>query len=1367
MRVLRTCTEISQKDGERPQHEESQSRPLEEFRDSPAYVLVGDPGAGKTTAFEEECEALGEQACLVTARDFLTFDPQNHPEWRGKTLYIDGLDEIRAGTSDVRTPFHEIRGRLDALGKPRFRLSCREADWLGENDRKHLEAVSPDSSVTVLRLDPLTDRDVASILDARPDIPDADAFIKAAKERRVEGLLPNPQTLEMLADVVGAGEGWPESRMQTFEMACRQMVREHNDEHAAAQEPDGPPPPDQLLDAAGRLCALQLISGGSGYTLRGQPDEEYPVLDQCDYDSQVLRLALATKLFKGASSNRFSPVHRHIAEYLGARHLARVIQERLPTRRVIALMEGEDGTVVTEMRGLSAWLAAQSPVARMDLIERDPIGVGLYGDIGGVSLEERRALLASLKREGIRLGSLWSSAAAFGELATPPMGPVLREILTDPGRSRDDELFTGFVLRALSEGTPLPDLGALLLEIVRDKTRWPSVNTSALNAFIHNSPDSRDRADELKSLLADIRGERVSDPDNELLGILLYELYPRYLSPSEVWDCFYATRDRESFFGMYYGFYMLGLPEKSSDDQVTQLLDSLNERFSGLRPTAENSSRLENLPVKLLARGLQAHGDQVAIGRLYDWLDLGFTKDRPMPATGDQKDIQQIGSWLEHRPDLLKAIVMEGMGRCPESDESRMHMVGVLHRWYGASWPSDFGLWCLEQAVSMAGERPHVAEHLLGWAVHAHREHSGNAGLSLEILQERTQETPRLRERLEELLSPPRYYQEHLEQEEKLRQEEEEKRQQELDYIRSRKTAFLENRAPAALLYHIATLYVQGAEVLEESLGGERSLIDAALHGLWNSIHREDVPTLEEILRLREQDRMHYLGEPFLAGIEEAAKTTDVCQLEDDLICRAIAFHCNWPLLNRNCRWYERLLSERPEMVAQVLVESAVSGFRSGREHIEMISELAYDKGLVQVARHASLPLLRAFPTRCKSKQIEALDHLLKAAIQHADREAVQALIEAKLSRKSMNDSQRVYWLAAGLIVSPGAYEDLLREFSEGRESRMRHLTTFFSSRGSARSVAAGLRSPALELLVRLVGSIVGPEEQWKGGYFTPSMEASRLASGLIQRLAACPAKEASGALARLLEDESLSQWHDVLSRAQDEQRVIRRDAGYQHPDIAQICKTLDGGTPANAADLAALLMDLLQGPPERPGCPRGRAEAPAQGSVRGVPLALQIRGNTDGWRQYWNVDSNGSPTGPRHEDVCRDALVDALRRLLGEGVDAQPEGQYANDKRADIRVSCGDFQVPVEIKKNMHRDLWRALRDQLISSYTTDPATGGYGIYLVFWFGREYTQPPPSGGRPADPEELSERLAAEANLSPVEARKISICVVDVSRPEA
>ena len=41
------------------------------------------------------------------------------------------------------------------------------------------------------------------------------------------GLLKNPQTLNMLADVVTQGGGWPKSRKETFEMACGQMVREH------------------------------------------------------------------------------------------------------------------------------------------------------------------------------------------------------------------------------------------------------------------------------------------------------------------------------------------------------------------------------------------------------------------------------------------------------------------------------------------------------------------------------------------------------------------------------------------------------------------------------------------------------------------------------------------------------------------------------------------------------------------------------------------------------------------------------------------------------------------------------------------------------------------------------------------------------------------------------------------------------------------------------------------------------------------------------------------------------------------------------------------------------------------------------------
>ena len=567
--VSRTCTEIST--GNEDQHREKDSQPLETFRDVPAYVLLGDPGAGKTTAFEAECEALGDNAYfrVITADEFLTYDVSDlPPEWREKTLFIDGLDEVRAGAQGA-SEFRELRKRLRALS--RFRLSCRQADWLGTYDQERLESVSPDSKVKVLRLNPLTLCDIENILNARSDIPDAHTFIKKAERKGVDGLLANPLSLDMLAKAVVGGRSWPESRKETFEMACRKIVDEHHPGHKEAQASKGPPSSDQLLDAAGRLCSVQLISGAAGYTLRGQPDEEYPALDQCGSGSlEILHYARATKLFKGVSDNRFSPFHRHIAEFLGAQHLSEVIKSGLPARRVIALIVGEDGTVVTEMRGLSAWLAAYCKDARADLIERDPIGVVQYGDIREFSTDEKRALLEALNREASRLDLLWRIPAAFGSLATPDMEPELKAILTDSSREEEHLSIADFVLHVLTKGDPLKSLSDLLLEIVRDDTRGLDSNTLALDAFIHNYPYREDKTSKLKALLADIQSGDVSDPNNELLGTLLLQLYPQDLPLSEVWGYFSGERNWGNSYSMYRYFWEIEILDRASDEEVAE-----------------------------------------------------------------------------------------------------------------------------------------------------------------------------------------------------------------------------------------------------------------------------------------------------------------------------------------------------------------------------------------------------------------------------------------------------------------------------------------------------------------------------------------------------------------------------------------------------------------------------------------------------------------------------------------------------------------------------------------------------------------------------------------------------------------------------
>ena len=70
--------------------------------------------------------------------------------------------------------------------------------------------------------------------------------------------------------------------------------------------------------------------------------------------------------------------------------------------------------------------------------------------------------------------------------------------------------------------------------------------------------------------------------------------------------------------------------------------------------------------------------------------------------------------------------------------------------------------------------------------------------------------------------------------------------------------------------------------------------------------------------------------------------------------------------------------------------------------------------------------------------------------------------------------------------------------------------------------------------------------------------------------------------------------------------------------------------------------------------------------------------------------------------------LSDLQKRIERVGIDAQPEGVYAEDKRSDIRVSFDGFNVPVEIKRSCHNDLWTAVHAQLIAKYTRDPGAGG-----------------------------------------------------------
>ena len=894
-------------------------------------------------------------------------------------------------------------------------------------------------------------------------------------------------------------------------------------------------------------------------------------------------------------------------------------------------------------------------------------------------------------------------------------------------------------------------MSELLLEVVRDDGRYPDVRATALQAFIRTVPGGQDREAALVVLLDEVHRGIVPDPDGELRQTLLSHLYPDSLPASRVLDYLTEGPGRTSFWH--------SLPERATDTDVAVLLDHLARRRDAPDPAAAGAGREATDPalaglntLDLLAQGLEAHGDALDAGRLWDWLGVGLVS-RPYAESlallddetgaGNGGPVPRVRAWLAARPDRQKALVAEGLRRWTASGYLPGGP-GIDERLYEADPPPDLACWCLDEALDAAD--PHAADWLLVRALGAVVTGAGAAGLSVDGLRKRTSGHDRLRRQLQDMLASPVDAARSARRQTWLARDEQ-RRQPLLEAVRAQATALRENRCPPALLRPLAAAWfgllpeITGDDArtrLRNLLAPDTGLVDAALAGLRGAPARVDVPSAEDIVRRAAMDEEYHLALPILSGVvENGVAQPDGPLLDGHALRSALAFYFTKPVSGTD-RWYRRVVRSRPEIVADVLRRHGSAELRQGSTAVPALDRLATDPEHRDVAARAALPLLRSFPTRCRNAQVDALTILLWAALGWADRSELRRLIERKLGARSMNDAQRTQWLAAGLVTSPERWRGPVEEFVRGRDARVRRLAAFFVT-GRGPRLSHDMRAPELALLIRLLGSVFGPRLPRGTTGWSIDLEVSLAIGELIDRLAASPDRAAGKALADLSSDRGLPAWRGALVRARDAQRVVRRDATFRPPSIEQVRRTLENGPPANAGDLAALLLDRLR------------------------DIAEQIQtGNTNDWRLFWNEKPHREPIAPKHENSCRDALLSRLRERLPPAADGQPEGHYANDRRADIRVACGVFHVPIEIKKDSHRDLWSALHDQLIAHYAQDPATDGYGIYLVFRFG-EGGPPPPDGPPTRSAGELEARLTE--SLSAEEARRVSVCVIDVSRP--
>ena len=1473
--VERTCTHL----GGGTAAFESQGREssaelkvLGDFRSEPAYVLLGDAGLGKTTEFLNERAELGDGATYVSARDLVTLEIK--PEWRDRTLFIDGLDEIRAGTADGRTSLDQIRNRLDQLGWPSYRISCREADWLGQNDQRNLESATPGGSVAVLRLDPLDHGAKHALVTAYLEVDDTSAFFNGAEQRGLGGMLDNPLTLELLAGAVAqGGETWPESRREAFEFACLRMAREHNDEHLAAAVVT--PPLEAVLAVAGELAAVQLLAGVEGFSLGPEDDDSpYVAVDRVqlssvesfDGDFPSLRHVLGTKLFSAppdmeavAGRPRRRPFHRHIAEFLGGRYLARLVKRGLPARRVVALMTSpHDGRVVTSLRGLSAWFAAHSDEALNQLIDADPVGVGLYGSIEGLCVEQKRRLLEALAThapEGPLLGHEWrdnraadyrdTTAWAFRTIVAAGTVEAITELLLGSPEDPACDRIARFLLRVLAEAevsnaTEVGQLATVAHGIAREQRWHAETRRDALSAFIHLEAEREARDDALAALLTDIAERRLTDPEDDLAGLALRELYPHRISPARVWS-YSEIRSCKGYFGAFALFWDRFIVELSSPHDAAAALDGLwgeltqRDVRAGIDELLRRRAQ-DMMPVELLELALGELGDDADIERLFGWLAAAATCGRDIRPASRQglhdavstaldhlspREIEEVGypagenqaatdryvdpagsvrAWLEQRPEKQRKLYLEWL-RTRDADGLFGYRAWSLPLpLFFSRLPQDLGRWCLEQAIALEANNPEFAVDILGHVLGQQlTDAEVNEGLTLDGVSDATKSSPLLSAELDRLLAArpldarraarvakiQKLVREH-------RRKEHELRQQWADHVRDHTEALRDSSFPVHHLHDLAHVYfghrrtddpdTSGRERLREFLQGDERLAAAVMNALADVVFRAELPTVDETVSLAAESRHAWVAWPLFAGLhigehidaespggshvdacrqaghtetQTAASRDASCQavpldsLSDERKRRVIATYLCVPHgLDRSPPWLTRWLTDDPELVEDVFVSGATGEVRAGSESSRALDELQ-SSGFDDSTQHRiRLRVLKSFPTAAPQRQLSLLDSLFFAVIASGRTEGVRDLVDAKLAAKSLTVAQRARWLAAAVFLFEDQYVDRLAEYTAGHPSGARCLADFLHNSlglrwGRDSHFVARLELATLETFIEVLGGAFAPFDHFGAAYtVTAEIRAAEWVENLILVLSRSPDPVATSALHRLEQLPELVAWHDSLRRAREDQSIERRNAEYRPPTVDEVHQTLRGGAPANAADLAALLLARLD------------------------DIADEVRGSSDDpWRPFWNEDAHGRPTEPKPENSCRDALKSLLQPRMPPDVEVVGEGSYAAGKRADLRVSRAGFNVPVEIKKNTSRDLWHAMRRQLMGQYTTDPATDGYGVYLVLWFGDEQMPTPASGLRPTAPDELRRQIEQELDID--ETRKIAVRVIDLTKPGA
>ena len=1333
MNIVRYFSQIS------PQSEADSEQPrgrIENFFHHHVLVVLGEPGLGKTTSFEEaaKCEL---NATFVRIGEFLN-GPVEH--LRGKVLYLDGLDEQR-GRINRQNVMDALVGRLKSIDSPKVRISCRTADWHGTNDLKVLASVSHEGVVAELALEPLADEDLRSLVE------NADDFIEEARQRNLYDFLKNPQTFLLLHEYYQKAKGWPANKTELLDGACKVLLQEPNEIHANLI--DDWVKDRELEQSSTYICATCLLSNVSGVSLsRHYSDKSFPAIQEFDDNIFSLKAVSSRRIFKPAGTKRVEPKHRMIAEYMAAKFLANRVQAGLSLGRVLALLTGIDGQIPADLRGVYAWLVSMLSGMADRILAHDPYGAIIYGDAyawrPNTKLRALESLIELSKKDPYFRHHDWSTKP-LGGLSSSEMVDTFKELLKNDNRETH---LLSVVLDAIANGPELPAMRDDLLAFIRSPVPYDYLKAKAISAIFNTCPES---TKDLQQILADVCSGQIIDKDKELRGTILNKLYPYTIGYERIAE--YLVEPLQFVFSSYSFFLKEVLLQKAEPDGLKSLAKSLaaKKKFFEKHGYDESSSVIGRLIRMLFER----FGESASTEEIFSWLSLGYGSSENSHIRGE--DAEVVRKFIKERSQVYLDIFEYFLSNYFHENE------GLFWHWH----------YFLKLVLQL--EPPHeFPRNLLEWMKQEKDTKKSHLLFGLACMLVLNNEPDLMAGPLEKLVEISdsnselhKIYSDwsrcnirescwdHLKKAEQDREENRVRLAGTIETLNKHKVDVEEGRA-RNILIHFAQIWFALFFDLDRNATPEQRLRQEAgdmaeclMTGFVASLqHEENFQSIEEIAKADKHYRSALL---MFAGMDILAEKGKeyFLNLPDQILSLGFAYKITGHASSIGHQWMEWLWRERPDLVEYVLDCCWRIQLAAEADNLTGFYHFPPDAAQLPIIVKILPALLQDFPKA--SPRI--LKSMLHNAIRHCP-DKLPSLVQAALKKRFPSGSgQRAMWTATGFLLDANdKYFQNLNVMCKNEENKwvcylfLKDILLERNEDGKLR-YSIKLRKQSIILL----GTHFLNKESECSQYPLMGERHESFAAQDIRELISSFEQDVSDDSAKALEQlektSEISQYHSAIKNARANQLRAATEAKFTYPDVAQVVATLANKEPANPTDLKALVLDALN------------------------EIAEEIRhGNTDGWKSFWNLDKQKQykPTDEHvDENTARDRLLELLRpKLRHLDIAAEPEVRYAEEKRADIAVYCKGMKLPVEIKRDDHKEIWSAAKEQLQKQYTRDPASEGNGIYLVFWFdGKEMATPLEGINKPKTAEELKAALL----LTVPEQVKglIDVCVIDVSKPES